>query len=1196
MLKSLYGHLLFELNYHFRRPSFWLIALVFAFFGFVDLVSNATQGNAYFFVNSPSQVFQTTVWYSLFAVLAVTAFVAEAIVRDARTGIESLILVTPVKKFNYLGVRYLAAFLMAMLAFSCYLPGMIAGSFMPGLNPYAIGPFRFDAYVASFTLITLPNLIWVSVYAFVLASWSRSMVVTFIGAIVLVMLYVSAMLMVGVEQMDYDLLQLWTYADPYGYFALEAATQSWTVHQHNHQMPDVFQGFATNRMIWMLVAVLGWWLAYSLFDMRPNQARSRRKQRDTTLSDSSGTDKGNLTDGIESFLGRTTRNTAGFGSLPVIIWYELGCILRSRPFQILMFCGLVSLLFAASGSSSFEYSNPSTDILIHTAGLYFDYVLFAIVVFYAAELMWRDRDCGVQGVIDAMPIGNGLLVGGKLLALFAVITLNLLLCMLVLLLYQVAHGYYQFELGLSALMLFGVNGPYFYFVAVLAFFFQALTRHKYGGMLLTLLVSLSPIPLDAFGLYHNLYQFGDTNDLGYSPMNGYGFLLEGHWWYSAYWASVCALLVLLTIALWPRGENPRSYSLCSSGMPLRWSMAGGTAVIAGLACWIVYNTTVVNPYQPPGKDLLAVGHEKQFKQYENLPMPVVTATEVKVDLYPEPGFFLAKGKYTLENRSGEPVEELHLSTFINLELVQAKYPGATLDKAFPELGYYIYRLDTPLQPGAAAELEFVTRTGAPAGFRNQSNADDVYMIAPNDVVQNGSSLYSPFILPFIGYTKMVEHKEAWLRQKHGLPPLDSRMRPHDDPVGLARALTVSHLTWGETDLVASTSYDQKVVSSGKELKRWQDEGRNFVHYQGEEFNRGKFTLYSGRFATAVNQEARVPVKAWYHPPHESNVQPMLGHLAGALTVYEKAFGPYPFSEVRLAEFAYYPGMVFSEAGTIGLPEVLGWKAELNGEGEDAMVGWLSYLLAHSWWEDQIITADVAGGMSVREALSGYASNLYRRSVYEPERFHRIKQKQVRDYFRALGQVDFAEPPLDDVYNEVLPARFKGQMVLEQIESAIGQDALLAGIRAYLADYRGKSEPYATLPGLVASIMDRSPPNLRGRISELFSKVVTYRLGVLEADVASASNGQYRVAMRLEARKLYTRALGEQDDNVVDWPVTLRIESQDGRVLYEEPWIAREQIDLVELELDDKPYKVTLDPDLNLPGPLSANREKTFRAI
>ncbi|MEL7520240.1 MAG: hypothetical protein AAGJ80_01260, partial [Cyanobacteria bacterium J06553_1] len=144
--------LFFEIRYHLRRPTFWLIAGLFFSIGLVDIVSKAGQGNAFFFVNSPSQIFQTTLWYSIFGILAAAAFVAETFVRDTNTRMESLILATPIRKWDYLATRFGAAFGVTLLAFSGYIPGMIIGTLAPGLNAYALGPFRADGYLASYGL------------------------------------------------------------------------------------------------------------------------------------------------------------------------------------------------------------------------------------------------------------------------------------------------------------------------------------------------------------------------------------------------------------------------------------------------------------------------------------------------------------------------------------------------------------------------------------------------------------------------------------------------------------------------------------------------------------------------------------------------------------------------------------------------------------------------------------------------------------------------------------------------------------------------------------------------------------------------------------------------------------------------------------------------------------------------------------
>ncbi|MEO0869713.1 MAG: hypothetical protein AAFY17_15010 [Cyanobacteria bacterium J06642_11] len=543
---------------------------------------------------------------------------------------------------------------------------------------------------------------------------------------------------------------------------------------------------------------------------------------------------------------------AGFRQWMIRSGFEMRTVLQGKAFWLLTAFGLISLVMAAVGSQSFNYSNPSTDILIHSANIYLDYILFAIIVVYAAELVWRDRTLRLQSVIDATPVANGVLLFSKLTALFAIITLNLLLAMAVLVAYQVVSGYTQFEFPLYFQMLFGEHGPYYYLTAILALFTQVITRHKYAGMGLTVLISLIHIPLDALGLYHNLYRWASTNDIEYSLMNGYGHLFTGHLWYSLYWGIFGGLLTLIAYVFWPRGGGrkwKRAWHL--AGKRIKQLLAALAIAWAAVGSWIFYNTTMVNAYQPPGKEQTAAEIERRFKQYENLPMPVVTHTQVNIELYPDQRYFQAEGEYQLENNTNQPINEIHLLTFINLDLGEVTYPGAILREAHPDWGYYIYDLATPLLPGEQQTLNFVTQTARPRGFNNHVNSDDVYMVYPNDVVGNGTNLYSPFILPFIGYTKMVEHKKAWLRAKLDLPPLDERMRPHDDSTGLNQAMMLTHLGWGTTDVTIGTSGDQTPVSTGQLVKQWTDNGRNYAHYQSQPNSRGKFTVYSGDYGHPI---------------------------------------------------------------------------------------------------------------------------------------------------------------------------------------------------------------------------------------------------------------------------------------------------------------------------------------------------------
>ncbi|MEM9087523.1 MAG: peptidase [Cyanobacteria bacterium P01_F01_bin.53] len=1211
--------LLFEIRYHLRRPTFWLISGLFFTIGFVDIVSKAGQGNAFFFVNSPSQIIQTTLWYSIFGILAAAAFVAETFVRDANCRMESLILSTPLPKWDYLATRFAAAFGITLLSFSAYIPGMILGTLMPGLNAYALGPFRPEAYLASYVLIALPNLFLVSALAFALAARTRSLTITFAGSIILVMLYLASLMMVGADNINYQQYPFWAMLDPFGFYAFEANTLTWTVFDHNTLMPTLGGLLIGNRLLWLAVGLVVWIVSYRSYkmqgypskaladmkkrrwlsltslkralkreDMTPPPVSLRRTEAAPTVSDRHSNRQGRTRQGRSLFLTQTLHRT----------FFELGTILQGRAFWLLTGFGLISLVMAAMGTRSFNYSNPSTDILIHSATVYLDYILFAIIVVYAAELVWRDRTLRLQDVIDATPVSNAVLLLSKLIALFAIITFNLLLAMAVFVVYQLISGYTHFDFPLYFQMLFGEHGPYFYLTAILALFTQVITRHKYAGMGLLMLISLSHIPLDSLGLYHNLYRWAATNDIEYSPINGYGHLFTGHLWYSLYWGLAGAILMLIAYSLWPRGvQGKRRWRQLWRQMHRRVKQSLALLVLgwAAVGGWILYNTTMVNAYQPPGKEQTAAEIEQRFQQYESLPMPVVTATKLNIELYPNQRYFQAKGDYQLENRTDQPIKEIHLITFINLDLEAVVYPGATLKEAHPEWGYYIYDLAEPLLPGEQQTMSFVTQTERPRGFQNQVDSDDVYMVYPNDVVGNGTNLYSPFILPFVGYTQMVEHKKAWLRAKLDLPPLDERMRAHNDPTGLAEAMMLTHLVWGTLDVTIGTAGDQTAVSTGQLVKQWSDNGRNYFYYRSDERGRGKFTVYSGRYAIHRDESYRVPIEIYYHPQHSENIELMAEQVGQALTFYEKTFGPYPFEQVRVVEFVYYDGMVFSEGGTLGIPEVLAWKSQAQGLGREHIAEWLTYLLAQSWWEDQMIAADVAGGMTIREALSGYASNLYLRSQRTSEQQVLVQKQRQRDFFRSLGKIDFQEPPLTDIYNELPIARHKGSLILELIEDQIGQEAVLSGLQGFLSDHRYQGPPYATVLDLRDALLAQASSTAdQQTIRDLFAQVLTYQVGLADAVYSPRNDGQYDIRLTLEAQKFEISGLGQQQASPINLPITIELtDANDNPIKVIRPRLTEQQMTLT-FVMGELPTHASVDPDFKLPSAYLQDNTKRLR--
>ncbi len=82
----------------------------------------------------------------------------------------------------------------------------------------------------------------------------------------------------------------------------------------------------------------------------------------------------------------------------------------------------------------------------------------------------------------------------------------------------------------------------------------------------------------------------------------------------------------------------------------------------GVGAWYYYNAHVLNEYTTAAdrRHRLA-DYEKQFKKYENLAQPKVTAVDTAIDIYPSQRSFSGTGRYTLQNKSNQPISQIHLT-------------------------------------------------------------------------------------------------------------------------------------------------------------------------------------------------------------------------------------------------------------------------------------------------------------------------------------------------------------------------------------------------------------------------------------------------------------------------------------------------------------------------------------------------------
>ena len=255
----------FELAYQIRRPWPWLAFAVLVVFSFENtrvgmLPVTLSQD---FILNSPFIITVVTVFSCLVWLLVASAMAGEAAARDVQTGMYPLTFTTSVSKAEYLSGRFLAAFLLNALVLLGVQMGSFLGVYAGGVSPEIIGPFRPAAYLAAYAFIALPNAFTATTVQFAAALLSGRPMASYVGSMGLFVFTfpVPVFLYFGLGQPELALLM-----DPIGMFAImnEMMTE-WTMVEKNVRMFTLEGPMLANRLLWLGISVATLAFIYARF-------------------------------------------------------------------------------------------------------------------------------------------------------------------------------------------------------------------------------------------------------------------------------------------------------------------------------------------------------------------------------------------------------------------------------------------------------------------------------------------------------------------------------------------------------------------------------------------------------------------------------------------------------------------------------------------------------------------------------------------------------------------------------------------------------------------------------------------------------------------------------------------------------------------------------------------------------------------
>jgi len=182
----------FELKRWFRNPTLYIYVAIFFFLAFFIMASSLgvfdsfkTTTSSRAISNSPIALNGIINGLTVFIYFLLPSIIGASVYRDFKYNMHSILFSYPFTKWEYLFGKFLSSLLVVIfitlfLGLAAYL-----ASFLPGVNQEMLGPQRIMAYLQTYLIFIIPNLLFYGVIIFSVVTITRNISVGFITVILL---------------------------------------------------------------------------------------------------------------------------------------------------------------------------------------------------------------------------------------------------------------------------------------------------------------------------------------------------------------------------------------------------------------------------------------------------------------------------------------------------------------------------------------------------------------------------------------------------------------------------------------------------------------------------------------------------------------------------------------------------------------------------------------------------------------------------------------------------------------------------------------------------------------------------------------------------------------------------------------------------------------------------------------------------
>jgi ABC-2 type transport system permease protein len=1128
----------------------WLVFIVMFVLAFM-ITRDGTLSEALhddFFINSPFAIAKTTVLGTMIWLLLAGSVAGQAAARDVASGMHPLTYTTPIKKLDYLGGRFLAAFAINALLLLTIQVSMIVAVYLPGVDKELIGPFRFDGHLTAFAYLTLPSALLASSVQFLIALRAGRPMASYLGSVmVFVMSYIVLLFLLVQGRQD-----LANVLDPIGvHFVLSEMSHLWTTAEKSHRLLAFEGDILKNRLLSISVAGLILTLTYMTFHfshrtesnlwnliLRLIPGRSNRK-----VADAGEIEKNIFVPKVT----RTFRFHNTWRQTMAITWVSFRSISSSwggRAMLILIPLLCILVLLDQMEMNGVPVIPTTLRILIElTSNLADEQSRWVIVplllLYFAGELIWRERDAGMGEISDTMPVSEWSRLLGKLFGMILIIAAFVALQIIAGMIAQLILGYNigSRDLSLYITIMFGLQLPEYVLFAVLGLVVHTIVDQKYIGHMASLMIYVVILVAPLFGLEHNMLIYGAGPGWTYTEMQGFGRSIGPWLWFKLYWSAWAMLFTTIAIALWSRGKEASirvrlklAQRRLSYATTVTACLAAGLILISG--GFIFINTNVLNEYLTKSQsDERRANYELLYGQYQSIPQPTLTAATLKVELFPDQGEASINGTYHLVNNSTVAIDSIHVATTpvatrngLEAGALSSILRPSALIVNDQENGHQIYALDQSLKPGDSMSMHFQVRY-APIGFRESG--------VEASVMPNGTYVMIQNWLPSIGYKQDRELTSNASRRKFGLPDQPLIASLYDTSVSRQRSQGILF------EVIIGTSEDQVAVAPGALRRSWVDssgtESRRYFQYSTDAPIGNELPLFSAKYtmhetvwidSTMSDSNNNVAIRVFHHPGHTAHVDRIVRSVKSSLDYYSKHFGPYEYSHLTIAERPGNGMGMHADASMITHAEgFTHWGLPENSTRLDLPYSVVMHEMGHQWG---VPYARVEGAPVMSESLAWYYGMKALEDARGAGQLRRLRNFMMQPY--PYPPIRRGEPLLRGL--DPYMSYRRGPFALFALSKYVGEKQINEALRQLRVNHLGTTRLATTLD-LYQQLKDVTHDSLNYLLHDLFEVNTFWELDAIQVKAKPTTEGTWEVTMDLEARKVVVDSAGTETEVQMD---------------------------------------------------------------